>query len=461
MRLLLLSPPYLPGYVRNGRCDYVSWSHTYWYPIWLSYCGALLEKYGHKVELIDAPAERLEYKTSFKKILDFSPQILVVYSSTKSKESDIIFSDKVKEAIGCYIVFVGPYVSLEPEVILNSSDKIDAVVRGEFDYPILELANGLEKPKIKNLIWKQSGQVISNESRPFLNRKELDDMPFVSEFYLRHLNIKNYRAPSQLYPFVDIFTGRGCIWGKCLFCLWPQSFIKGSVYNTRSIENLIEELKFIKEKMLYVKEIFIQDDTLPHGRIIELAKGFLNNNLDIIWSCYARADLDYKTLKLMKESGCRTIHVGYESQSNLVLKNIQKGLTSEKMAEFTSDAKRAGLRIHGDFLIGLPGETKTTIKKTIEWAKKINPETAQFLLINLYPATGLYKFLAENGWIKDGEPSYPDLTREELSKLVKYAYREFYFSFNTIKKITMHPYIYLFSQHKAITKSIVNLLKAD
>lgn len=447
MKVLLLSPPYLADYMRNGRCDYVSWSRTQWYPIWLAYCGALLEKCGHRVELIDAPAERLSYKETLERISDFSPRITVVYSSTKSKQSDINFCEEVKKSTGCYIVFAGPYVSAEPDSFVNSSIKIDAVVQGEFDYPILELANGLEKSKIKNLSWRQNGQIISNESRPFLNREELDNIPFVTEFYLRHLKLKNYRVPSELHPFIDMFTGRGCIWGRCLFCLWPHSFIKGKVYNTRSIENVIGELQFVHKQMPYIKEVFIQDDTLPRQRAIELSNAILDGKLDIIWSCYVRGDLDYTTLRLMRKAGCRTLHVGYESRNNLILKNVVKGLTAEEMTEFTYNAHKAGLRIHGDFLLGLPGETQESIKETIRWAKLLSPETAQFLPLNLYPNSPL-----------DNENYSLQLTRQRLHKLILEAYRNFYFSWQFLKKVFLEPGEYLFRRIPAVRQMIFNIL---
>lgn len=445
MKLLLLSPPYVTDYMRNGRCDYVSWSRAQWYPIWLAYCGALLEKHGHQVELIDALAEGLDYKKTFKRISGFSPQVLVVYSSTGSKQSDINFCEKIRELNDCYTVFAGPYVSAEPDSFLSHSIKIDAVVRGEFDYPILELANGLEKPKIRNLTWRHNGRIISNESRPSLNREELDGIPFVSEFYLRHLNPSNYRVPSEPYPFVDIFTGRGCIWGRCLFCLWPHSFIKRGDYNTRSIENVIGELQFVRKQMPYIKEVFIQDDTLPRQRAIELSNAILESKLDIVWSCYARADLDYVTLELMKRAGCRTLHVGYESRNNLLLRNMLKGLTAEEMTEFTYNAHKAGLRIHGDFLLGLPGETEESIKKTIRWAKLLSPETAQFLPLNLYPNSPL-----------DNKNS-SSLTRQRLHKLILEAYRSFYFSWQFLKKVFLEPGEYLFRRIPAVRQMLFNI----
>jgi len=438
----------------------VSISHTQWYPIWLSYCGALLEKLGHRVKLIDAPSEGLSHEEAFTRAVDFAPNILVVYSSTKSKENDIFFAGKLKDRLNNYVVFVGPYVSAEPDTYINKFNNIDAIVKGEFDYPISELANEVERGKIKNLVWKKEGVCITNDAAEPLTREKLDEIPFVTEFYNRHLNVKNYRVPSELYPFVDIFTGRGCFWGRCTFCLWPQSLAKGPVYNTRSIDNVTDELKFVKKRMSYVKEVFFQDDTLPQWRIVELCEAFLSNKLELVWSCYVRADLDSQTLRLMKESGCLALHVGYETVNNSVLKSIRKGLTSERMTEFTKDAKKAGLHIHGDFLIGLPGETESSIKKTIAWARKLNPETAQFLPISLYPGTELYESLAREGWIKDGEPDYSDLPREKLHRLSRRGYREFYLNRNSVKKIITHPYFYFFSRKKSIYKFIVSFFKS-
>jgi radical SAM superfamily enzyme YgiQ (UPF0313 family) len=450
MKILLLSPPYLSDYMRNGRCDYISWSHTQWYPIWLAYCGALLEKYGHKVRLIDAPAAGLGYKDIFKRIINFIPDIIVIYSSTKSQDSDIRFSEEIKDNLGSYIVFVGPYVSADVDLIFETSKKVDAVVKGEFDYAVLELADSVKKTDIKNLIWRDNGQIVSNELRAPLVKEELDRIPFVTDFYQRHLNLRDYRVPSELYPFVDIFTGRGCIWGRCAFCLWPHSFIKKGCYNTRSIENVVEEIKFVNNKMPYVKEVFIQDDTLPRDRAIELSRAILDNNLNVTWSCYSRGDLDYDTLRLMKDSGCSVLHVGYESKSNLILKKIDKGLTFERMTEFTYDAHRLGLKIHGDFLLGLPGETEKTIKETIEWARLLDPETAQFLIPIPYKATPFFNYLKMRN-------QRLDLEEKVLHKWQKIAYRSFYMRWKFIKKASLRPDEYIFSRIRPILRMIENM----
>ena len=196
---------------------------------------------------------------------------------------------------------------------------------------MLELANGFPENKINNLSWKRSGKIFTNPERPHVSSDQLNEFPFVTDVYNRHLNIKNYRQAPQLHPFVDLFTGRSCYWGKCTFCLWPYTINRGAPYRTRKIENVIQEMRFINDALPFVREVFIQDDTLPEWRARELSASIIKSGLDITWSCYARPDakMDYKTLSLMKRAGCRCLHVGYESADQQILRNIRKG-TNQK-----------------------------------------------------------------------------------------------------------------------------------
>lgn len=447
MNILLLSPPFRKDYMRNARCDYFSISGVQWLPIWLSYCGALLESNGHKVSFIDAQSEGLTHEETLKKIKNVD--LAVIYSSIKSQENDIDFAEKIKEKTDCNVVFVGPFASINPRKMFVNS-KVNLVVRGEFEYPVLELANDVPYDKIKNLYYKKDEKIKENPMRPLLNREQLDKLPFVTAFYKQHVNIRNYHVPQQIYPFIDLFTGRGCAWGRCSFCLWVHSFIPGPAYNTRSIENVIEEIEFVKKNINFVKEIFIQDDMLPKWRARELSNAIIESDLDVIWSCYLKGDMDYETLALMKKSGCRLVHVGYEAASNTILKNICKGITAKVMTEFTKNAKKARIKIHGDFLLGLPDETVKSIRQTIEWAKKLDVDTAQFSLINLYEGTPLYEYLKDNNYLKDDEPSYPHLSNEEMREWAKTAVREFYFSWRYAKKVIKEPQENLLPRLKAV-----------
>lgn len=453
-KVLLLSPPYLKEYMRNARCDFVSLSRTQWYPIWLGYCGAFLEKYGYQVKLIDAPAYGLGHNECAQIILDYEPNLLVIYSSTKSEDNDIEFSEQLINRLNCQAVLVGPYVSIWPDKILQKTKKIKLAIKGEFEYPVLELLQGRARSEIRNLYYKEDGGIKQNELRPLLKTEELDNMPFVTDFFNRHLNFRYYKAPSEHHPFIDLMTGRGCAWGRCTFCLWVHSFIPGPVYNLRSIGNVIEEFRFVKKRLPEVNSIMVQDDTLTQERATELSEHLLKNDIKIAWSCYARPDMDFKTLRLMKKAGCRNLHVGYESANAEVLKNINKGITKEVMSRFSEDVKKVGLRIHADFALGFNGETKEGILETIQWAKQLDPETAQFQLVIPYPSTPLYDWLESHHCLCENEPDYPHLSSEDIRRLGKKAYREFYLSLRYTKKAFRHPDEHIFTRIDTIRRAL-------
>ena len=121
--------------------------------------------------------------------------------------------------------------------------------------------------------------------------------------------------------------------------------------------------------------------------------------LGMTWSCNAKANVPYKTLKVMKDNGLRLLLVGYESGDDQILHNIKKGLRTDIARRFTSDCRKLGIIIHGTFILGLPGETAETIRETIEFAKEINPHTIQVSLAAPYPGTALYQQAVENGWL--------------------------------------------------------------
>ncbi|MEK6644703.1 MAG: radical SAM protein [Planctomycetota bacterium] len=455
MRITLLSPPYQNMYMRNARCDFVSLSATQWYPLWLGYAGAWLEKCGHEIQFIDAPAKYLSHEQTEQMIVDWRPDMLVVYTGQKSRENDVALADKLTERVGCRTVLVGPYFSAFPEETLGMTRKVQFGVESEMEFPLQELAEGRNPREIQNLLWRDGEQIVKNPNRPYLTSAQLDEIPFISRFFKKHIRVWDYKTISEYYPFMDIMTGRGCKWGQCTFCLWVHTHIKGFTYNLRSVENVVEEFDFIERGMPEVRSLMIQDDMLTDDRALELSALKIKRGIKLSWSCYARSNLTYQTMRVMKRAGCRVLHVGYESGDQKINYDIKKGVTVKKMTEFTIDAKRAGLRIHGDFVIGFPGETHETAKRTIRWAKKLNPDTAQFQLANVLAGTPMHKQLSENGWLTPGgEPNYPQLSNTEIRSLAKKAYRDFYISPQYAWKCLRHPYEHLFGRLKTVKVAI-------
>jgi len=455
MRVLLLSPPYVKEYMRNARCDFVSLSATQWYPLLLGYCGAYLEGAGHEVKVVDAPSEYLDHEGARAVVREFRPDLLVVYTGRLSEQNDLDFADPLVEEIGCDAVIAGPFASIDPEATLAKSRVITKLAVGEFEHPVGEIAAGRPPAEIANLAWKDGEAVTRNPMRPFLTGEQLDAIPFVSRFFDTRLDVRRYRTPSELFPFIDLMTGRGCCWGRCTYCLWVHTYVTGPTYNVRSMDNVVEEFRCIERELPHIRSVMIQDDTFPEERAREFCEAKLAAGIRLPWSCYARGNMSLDVLKLMKRAGCRTLHVGYESGDPQVLRTIRKGVTVDRMTRFTDDAHRAGLRIHGDFAVGFPGETPESFETTIAWAKRLNPYTAQFQIMIPFPGTPYHAMMAENGWLNDqGEPDLPQFPNARIRAMAKQAYRRFYLSPSYAWKCLCHPYDRLALRLKTMWRAV-------
>ncbi|MGB8843667.1 MAG: radical SAM protein, partial [Aliidongia sp.] len=268
--------------------------------------------------------------------------------------------------------------------------------------------------------------------------EDMDQLPFVTNVYKDNLRIEDYFIGYLKHPYISIYTGRGCK-SRCTFCLWPQT-VGGHRYRTRSVEHVIAEIRQAKQDFPQVKEFFFDDDTftddLPRAEAIARELG----KLGVIWSCNAKANVPFNTLKVLKENGLRLLLVGYESGNQQILHNIKKGMRIEVARQFTKDCHQLGITIHGTFILGLPGETTETIKETIKFATEINPHTIQVSLAAPYPGTFLFKQAVENGWL-DVEHAelidehgvqvaplhYPHLSHTEIFDSVEVFYKKFYF----------------------------------
>jgi hopanoid biosynthesis associated radical SAM protein HpnJ len=323
---------------------------------------------------------------------------------------------------------------------MNATPAVDFVCGEEFDRTCKEVADGLPLHEIKGLSYRGAeGKIVHNVPRPIL--EDMDALPFVAPVYKRDLKIENYFNGYLNHPYISFYTGRGCR-SKCTFCLWPQT-VGGHRYRVRSTENVLAEVRWIKENMPEVKEIMFDDDTFTDSsalpRVEAIARGM--GELGVTWSCNAKANVPYKTLKVMKDNGLRLLLVGYESGDDQILLNVKKGLRVDIARRFTQDCHNLGILIHGTFILGLPGETRETIESTISFAKEINPHTIQISLAAPYPGTTLYKQAVDNGWVKENDTinlvndkgvqlaaiSYPHLSKEEIFHSMESFYKRFYF----------------------------------
>ena len=158
-------------------------------------------------------------------------------------------------------------------------------------------------------------------------------------------------------------------------------------------------MRWAKENFPGIKEFFFDDDTFNYRkeRTIELCKKLAK--VGMTWSCTSRVTTDYDTLAAMKDAGGRLMIVGYESGDPQILKNIKKGATVDMARRFTANAHKLGLKIHADFIVGLPGESRESIQTTIDFAKELDCETIQVSVAHPYPGTEFYDHVVKNGLI--------------------------------------------------------------
>lgn len=444
MRTLFLHPPSFDGFDGGAGSRYQAKREirSFWYPTWLAQPAALLPE----SKLIDAPADGLHLSDVLP--LAHKYDLIVMHTSSPSFPTDAKVAEALKqENPNLLIGMIGAKVAVEPDASLAASWAIDFVAREEFDYAIKEIAQGRELGRVLGVSYKDgSGQIIHNAARPMI--ENMDELPFVSEVYRRDLTIENYFIGYLKHPYVSFYTGRGCR-SKCTFCLWPQT-VGGHRYRVRSPESVIAEVAYIQKNFPQVKEVFFDDDTFTDfkPRAEEIARGL--GKLGVTWSCNAKANVPYETLKVMRDNGLRLLLVGYESGNNDILHNIKKGLRSEIARRFTQDCRKLGITIHGTFILGLPGETRQTIEETIRFAQEINPHTIQVSLAAPYPGTRLYQQALDNGWLKETDGrnlvndhgiqlstiSYPHLGEEEIFNSVATFYKRFYFRPKKIMELT-------------------------
>jgi hopanoid biosynthesis associated radical SAM protein HpnJ len=432
LKTLFLNPPSFENFDggAGSRWPATREIESYWYPVWLAYPAGMLE--GSR--LLDAPSHHVSAEETINIARDY--EFLVLFTSTPGFPGDIRLVKKIREVNPkIKIAFVGPHVSVLPERSLKDCPEIDFVVRKEFDFAAYEFANGKSLEEILGISYLKNGSVVHNPDRPEI--QDLDSLPHVTDVYRRDLDVTRYNVPFLLYPYVSLYTTRGCP-AQCTFCLWPQT-LSGHPWRKRSSDDVAREMAKAKEFWPDVREFFFDDDTfnIQKVRTIELCSKL--KPLKLTWSCTSRVTTDYETLKAMKEAGCRLLIVGYESGDQQILKNIKKGATVERARQFTKDCHKLGLVVHGDFILGLPGETHATIRNTIAFAKELDVETIQVSVAHAYPGTELYDYAVKNGFMVGDNKmvdegghqlahiQYPGLPADDILEAVHQFYDEYYF----------------------------------
>ncbi len=435
MKILVLNPPYIDGFCRSARWAAKSRGRVQRHPDWLLISVAVLEKDGHNVKFIDAAALCLSKEQVMDQAGRFHPDLAVIHTTTPSIYNDVEYANMLKQKCKSTIVLLGPHATTLPEETFNlSCDSIDIIARGEYDYTLRDIARQMPRQQIKGISYMDGEIIRHNEDREPVDVNELPAPAW------HHIDPRRYKDAGKRFPFLTLISGRGCF-GQCTFCR-DTSVMYGRKLRLRSPELIVDEIEYDYKLFPYLKEIMFETDTFTasgeHARGV--CEEIFKRGLKVTWSCNVRTDMNLDLLPIMKKAGCRMLMVGFEFGTQESLDSVEKGATLQQAVRFSKTADRLGFAQHGCFMFGAPNETKESARKTIEFAKSLPLDTAQFSGICVYPGTRLYDWAKKNDYIvakdwtdwvdRNGEQAtllnYPYFSKQEIDRMVDTALKEFY-----------------------------------
>jgi len=444
MRIALIYPPF--GNIENQpNIKAVADNYGLFPPLSLAYVAGILQHAGHKVKLIDANALRLSKLEVLKKVRNFNPDLLAFTVTTYLFYPVLKWIRYLKENIDVRVLIGGVHMGLYPKETLSHKE-IDYGIIGEAEETLPELINALEtKNSLKNvrgICYREDNKVVVTLPRDLV--KNLDTIPFPLRDQLP--NNRYCSFVSKRKNFATMITARGCPF-KCIYCEQGNNS-----YRMRSAENVVDEMEDCYNNYK-IREIdfFDPEFTINKKHVISICKEIRRRGINIAWSCRSRVDtVDNEILMEMSKAGCYRIYYGIESGVPSILKTLKKGTNLEIIRKSIALTKKNNIMAFGYFMIGCPGETKDTIKKTVRFAKELNLDYAQFSKVSTLPETELYELLKPQlgydywqKFILDEKnriilPRYRcSLSEEEIEEEVRKAYMQFYFRpVQLIKKIS-------------------------
>jgi anaerobic magnesium-protoporphyrin IX monomethyl ester cyclase len=453
MRVLFLNPPFHPRFSREQRSPAVTKSGTLYYPKWLSHAAGVAIKNGHEVDLVDAPAGGFSVQAVVDRIAAKNIDCVVCDTSTPSIVNDVhVMESLIHARPSLQTLMVGRHVSALPRETLLMSPSLQAVAIREYEYTVrdwLEAKScGADLSAVDGLVWRSpAGEIISNNPRTPIHN--LDDLPFVTEVYKRFLHTSDYFYGHSLWPLVVFDTSRGCPY-HCSFCVYPQTF-SGHTMRYRSVGHVADEFDFVAREMPEIKTVMLEDDTfiVSKPRTLELANELIRRGNRLPFDANCRADIgaDVELLSTLHKAGARLFCVGFESGDAEVIKGMKKNNDDRRDAKYHDEAHKfvrrcrdSQIMVHGCFMVGNLNETPASMEKTLKFAKSLQPDTAQFFPIMVYPGTTAYQEAKKREYIqiedwsawltKDGlhnsVVTLPNITHEQLVSFCDRARRSFY-----------------------------------
>ena len=436
----LVNAPYMNVYGVMNVGDNFS------FPIGIGYIAAVLKQAGFPVTIFEPEVCKMTEKDVHEYFRNEMPDIVGITCTTPNFKGAVRIAEIAEEECNAKIVLGGAHASAVPEQILKNYTSIDFIVRGEGEHTMRELCETIKKQEddfsnIQGLLYRNDGEVIINAPRPFI--ENLDELPFPAR---ELVDLTRYRLNVHIekgVPSATLITSRGCP-ARCTFCASFKTL--GHRFRMQSAEYVVREIEEIVNKYDIHYIIFVDDTfTINKNRVKKICRMIIDKKLDIQWHCLSRVDaIDEDIAKLMKQAGCFSMLFGVESGNADILRSIRKGTTIEQAQNTIRLCNKLGYKTLATFILGLPGETRETIRESVDFAVQLSPIIASFNRLVPYPGTKIYekyykdKFKDKKDWddfVPQGDVPVIELenvSRSQLNHLTTRAFLKFYLRFSQI-----------------------------
>ncbi|MDO5835867.1 MAG: radical SAM protein [Methanobacterium sp.] len=422
MNVLFINPPYF-----NSKYKFIGLVAP---PLGIAYMAAVLEENNIDVKIIDAAALEMTWDALETEIKRISPDLVAITALTPTIDKALETAELTKKTCPQATVVMGGYHPTFNYLEMLARDYVDIVMMGEGEYTMLELVETLEEGgDLKNVKGIAYGGVV-NPPRPLIN--DLDELPFPA----RHLlPMDHYKILNMKLHTATMISGRGCPM-QCSFC--ASAALHGNRLRMRSPENVVDEMEHLINDHNSGMIAFMDDTfTLKPSRVEDICDEIKRRNMDVYWGCTARADtLNEKLLRKLSDSGCITMFLGVESADQQQLDRVNKQMTIEKIRQAFKLSRENDIRTIASVVLGMPGDTKESIGRTVKFVRELNPSYALFSLATPYPGTRFYQEAVQDNLIKVKDWSKytllspvletVDCSLDELKKMQKKAFRQFY-----------------------------------
>ncbi len=408
-------------------------------PLGLAYIAAVLERAGHRVKIIDTPTLEMDLKTWIHEVKSWKPDIVGFSLLTPTAPKGYRAVKFLKEELGDDIPVIagGPHPTFMYGEALDHG--FDVVVMGEGEETTLELVNTIEEygldpyklSDIRGIAYRdEDGKIDITPPRPLIT--DLDSLPWPA----RHLlPMDKYTLFGKPIRIAHVMASRGCPYG-CMYC--STSYFWGRRVRIRSAKNVADEIEYIVDHYKTNQIVFTDDElTLVKRFVYELIRELKSRGIEISFACGGRVDhVNKEFLKFLYENGCTVLYFGVESGSQETLDRIGKKITLEQAIKAFKWVRELKGFATASFILGFPWETIDDMKRTVDFAIKLDPNYAQFTVLTPYPGTPMFDYAVKHNLIEDWDwEHYTTIrpvmrgfyfTRSDLKRMIKYAYRRFY-----------------------------------